>query len=469
MLNMGSTAVIARLLSPQDFGLLAMVATVTSFIAQFKDLGLSMATVQKAEVNHQQISTLFWVNVALSTFLTLLTAALAPVVAWVYGEPRLTQITLVFACGFIFSGLTVQHQALLQRQMSFASLAAIDLTSMFLGVTSAIIAALQGAGYWALVLLQLVTTISHMVGVWLMCGWRPGLPVRNAGVRSMLAFGGNITGFNFLNYFVRTFDNVVIGYYSGAQQLGIYAKAYQLLLLPIQQINTPITSVAIPALSNLQADPDRYRDYYRKGILLLVTLGMPLIAFLFVSADKVILAILGKKWVDAILIFRILAPAAFVGTFNVATGWVYTSLGRADRQLRWSVFVSTVTAISFLIGIKWGAIGVAAAVSITICGLRYPGIVYCFKSSPLKVSDLTSVIWRPTLASTLAGVALFAVNRAISFGQNLGIGLAIDLCLYTAFYILVWSLLPNGWQTLRQILKLFKQLRRKPSEVENAS
>jgi O-antigen/teichoic acid export membrane protein len=469
VLQIGSTVVLARLLTPQDYGLIGMATTITVFVAMFKDMGLSTATIQKAEINHGQISTLFWVNVVFSSATMLLTAAIAPVVAWFYGEPRLTWIILVSASGFIFGGLTVQHQALLNRQMRFTALATIDIASMLIGIATAIVLAWYGAGYWALVFMQLATGIATTVGVWVMCAWRPGLPVRHSGVRSMLAFGGNLTGFSVINYFARNLDNVLIGRYWGVQQLGVYAKAYQLLLLPIQQINAPISSVALPTLSRIQNQPEQYCAYYRKAVLSIAALGMPLVAFLFVAADKLILALLGEQWVDAILIFRVLAPAAFVGTFNMATGWVYMSLGQPHRQFRWGILTSTMTVLGFAIGIHWGAVGVAAAFSIVFCCLTMGplSIIYCFRYSPLKISDLMGALWRPALASVTAGALLFAASYLFTFKGNSLIGLLIDFSIYVLFYILLWSVLPNGRQLMREILGLAKAFRRQPQQDDN--
>lgn len=370
--------------------------------------------------------------------LALVTAALAPAIALFYNQPRLTEITLVLAIGYIFGGLTVQHQALLNRQMRFTSLGTIDIISMAIGVGSAIVSAWYGAGYWALVIMQLVMGFAYAIGVWVMCGWRPGKPGKYADVGSMLAFGGNLTGFNILNYFARNLDNVLVGLYAGAQQLGLYVKAYQLLLMPIQQINSPMTSVAIPALSRLQNEPEKYRAYYCKSIQFIVTIGMPLVTFLFVVADKLILALLGEQWMDAMIIFRVLAPAAFLGTFNVASGWAYISLGNTARQLRWEIFASTVMSIGFIVGVRWGVIGVAASFSITSLLVRYPAYVYCFKSTPLKVSDLIGVLWKPAIASLAAGIILLIGDLFVILNANVAIWLSINLFIYIGLYIAHW-------------------------------
>jgi len=463
VLQMGSTVVLARLLVPEDYGLIGMVTVIINFAGLFKDLGLSTATIQKAEINHKQVSTLFWINFAISCTTALVVAGLAPVVAWFYKEPRLTWITLALASSFIFSGLTVQHQALLRRRMSFTSLAKIEIISMLVGVVTAMISAWYGLGYWALVLMQIATAIANAVGVWVACGWRPGAPLMRSGIRSMLAFGGNLTGFNFVNYFSRNLDNILIGQYWGPQQLGLYAQAYKLLLLPISQINTPITSVALPALSSLQSEPEKYSRYYHKAILLITTIGMPIVAFMFASADKVILLILGKQWLDAVPIFRFLMPAAFMGTFNVATGWVYQSLGRTDRQLRMGLIMSTMDVLIFLISVHWGAIGVAVAYGLSRPIIWGPRIIYCFMGTPLKFIELASTLSRPAFASMNAAVILIGINYLVLNSINSILALLIDCVSYCLLYVGIWIILPNGRRTLLEILPVFKELRKRKS------
>lgn len=460
LLIMLSNIVLARLLAPEDYGLMAMLATVTNLVNNFQDLGLSQATVQSSKINHKQVSTLFWINVVFGVAIALVFAALSPAIAWFYKEPRLTAISVALSVGFILGGLRVQHQALLRRQMRFSEIAAIDIISLIVSIGVAIVCAWYGSDYWSLVIMQLVMGLIGTVGSWMACSWRPGLPSRHSGIRSMMAFGGHLTGFNILNYFIRNFDNVLIGWRWGAVELGLYAKAYQLLLLPIQQINTPIGNVALPALSRLQSDPERYKSYYYKGIRLMVALGMPLVAFLFVVADKAILVILGQQWVDTIPIFRLLAPAAFVGTFNMATGWVCTSLGRADRLLAWNIISAPITVLSFIIGLPWGATGVATTYSICVLTIRIPGIIHAFVGSPLRLTDFTSTIARPALASIGAGVVLAGIDQLLP-EMNAVVALLVDSTLYGLFYIALWLTPPNGKQALLEMLNIAKSFKPK--------
>ena len=459
LLTLGSTAILARLLTPEDFGLIAMVVVVVSFIATFKDMGLSMATVQRVEVNHGQVSTLFWVNVALSLGVMGVTAALGPVLAWFYKEPRLVKVTAVLATTIVFSGLTVQHQALLRRQMRFGVLAVIEITSMAIGLACAVIAAIRGLGYWSLVIMPIVREGCITAGVWIACRWRPGKPVRRSGVRHMLSFGAHLTGFNIVNYIARNLDKMLIGWQFGASVLGLYNKAYQLLLLPIQQINVPLTTVAVPALSRLQDQLERYRAYYIRGVLLTVAAGMPIVTFLFVDAELAILTVLGDQWQGSVDFFRVLGPAAFIGSFNVATGWVYISLGRTRRQFVWGIIGSAFTVTAYAVGMRWGASGVAGALSASFVILRIPSIVYCFSGTHLRMRDLVEAIWRPTVASLGAGAALFWLLPVIGVTSSRVGQLAIDFVLYVILYILLWVVLPGGLQSARDIIRIVGDLR----------
>ena len=457
-LQMGSMVVLARLLTPEDYGLIAMVTVVTGFVAMFKDMGLSMATVQRAEVNHGQISTLFWINVLLSLGLMLVTAALAPAIAWFYGEPQLVWVTLALAGAFIFGGLTVQHQALLRRQMRFGSLGLIQIVSMLVGVITAIIAAFYGAGYWALVFMELVTAITSAIAVWVVCGWRPGKPVRGSGVRPMLAFGGSLTGFSFLNYFTRNADNVIIGYALGSGALGYYCKAYNLLTLPIRQVNGPLSSVAIPALSVLQKQPEEFSQYFRKAVGLVAFLSVPLIVFVIVFAEDIIHLVLGDQWQESVPIFRALGPAALMGAWNVAPGWLFVACNHTTALFRYGLVSAPITILAFLIGVQWGAVGVAYAFSITFWTLYIFIIPYACYQTPVKPADFISSIWRPVLAAICA--AIFAVITTRIWSTHISvIQVLVCAAMFAFYYLLAISILPGGSQMLNDVRSLIANLR----------
>jgi PST family polysaccharide transporter len=303
------TAVLGRLLTPRDYGLVGMVGILLGFVALFKDLGLASATIQREELTQREVSTLFWLNLGFSVCVMLLTAGVAPLLAWFFGEPRLVAVTAAYSVGFVFGGLAVQHEALLRRRMRFAALAGANLAALFVNAATTIGLAWLGFGYWSLVYGQLALGAAYAVCVWGVCGWRPGRPGRLAEVRALLAFGRDLTGFTVINYFARNLDNLLIGRVWGAVQLGFYAKAYQLLLLPIDQVIEPVTSVAVPALSRLNEEPERYRQAYLRLLEKVAMVTMPLMAFMVVAADWVVRVVLGPQWDESARLFAVLGVA----------------------------------------------------------------------------------------------------------------------------------------------------------------
>ncbi|HKQ99578.1 MAG TPA: lipopolysaccharide biosynthesis protein [Pyrinomonadaceae bacterium] len=463
-IGMAATVVLARLLTPQDYGLIGMVAVVTGFVSMFKDMGLSVATIQKEEITAEQISTLFWVNVALSVCIMLLTAAISPAVAWFYGEPRLTLITIGFAAGFLFSGLTVQHEALLRRQMRFTALAITEITSFLVGLCVAIPLAWRGAGYWALVANQLAQGLTYAVGVWVVCGWRPGKPVRNSGVRPMLAFGGNLTGFHTINYFARNLDNMLIGLVWGSRQLGLYAKAYQLLLLPIDQINAPIAAVAVPALSRLVDSPERYRRAYLRILEKIAMLTMPGMAFMIMTSDWIVGLLLGPQWMEASRVFALLGIAGLVQFANT-TGWLFMTQNRAHHMFHWGLRGCTIVIISIVIGLPWGAVGVATSYSLINVCVVIPLLFYFVgREGPVRTIDFYRTVAPSACAALCTIGALFLFRRwAVRVEPVAGLAAAFGITVVTALFVLY--ALPAGRRALQDFHNVYNLLRKKGEVV----
>lgn len=460
ILQTGSTIVLARLLTPADFGLIAMVTAVTNFALIFRDLGLSTATIQKADINHDQISTLFWVNAALGVSVAAVVFALAPAVAWFYDDPRLTPVTMALATTFIFGGLTVQHQAMLQRHMRFFAIGLVEIIAMAVSVVVAVIAALLGTGYWSLVIMHISLAIVMTLGMWCAFPWKPGLPKRRVGTRSMLRFGGHITGFNIVNYFARNADNILIGKFIGATALGFYSKAYALLMLPITNLRGPMSAVATPALSLLQKEPTKYKTYYEKIVTIIAFLSMPLIVYLAIYAEEVIILILGRQWLPVARIFQVLAIAAFIQPAESTRGLVLISLGQGRRYLIWGVVNAVITVISFIIGIWWGAIGVATAYSAANYLILLPSLWYCYRESPVSLIDFFQAINLPLLASGFMGLVLFIIYRRLEFDNSV-ISLLCGMGVAVLSYLFVWLLIPGGRIFLGELFSYGRVLIRK--------
>jgi O-antigen/teichoic acid export membrane protein len=404
LLGAASTMVLARLLTPADYGLVGMVSAVVGFVAMFKDAGFSMATVQREKISHEQVSTLFWINFGLSFLLMLVLVVLAPAIADFYSEPKLVWITLAFAGSFLFGGLTVQHQALLRRRMQFKALAGIDVASLGFGITIGIAAALMGFRYWALVFMNVAVAFSYAAGVWLMMPWRPGLPRRQADVRSMLSFGGNMMGFGLVTYFARNADCVLLGWYWGPTIVGLYQRAYALLMLPINQVNGPLVGVAIPALSRLVNQPRDYAHCFLRALGLVFSFTIPVVLFTAVFADELILVMLGSGWREAASIFRLLAPAALAGALMNPLGWLFVSLGRTDRFFRLGLVYSVLTVLAFVVGLPWGAQGVAACYSLVTTITMLPLFAQGIKDTAIRLIDIGRIVKAPLMAAFIASL-----------------------------------------------------------------
>jgi len=449
-----STIVLARLLSPSDNGLIAMAIVVTGFIDLFKDLGLSAATIQRAQVNHQQASTLFWINIGVSVGLALITAAFAPAVAWFYADARLFEITTVLATGFVLGGLTIQHKALLTRQMRFNILAIIEVSAVTVSTVVGIVAAFAGFGYWSLVLMKLAGAPAEIVATYLVCPWRPGRPRWGKTVRAMLAFGGNLTGYKMVNYLVRNVDNLLIGRIYGPLQLGLYAKAYALLLMPLQRINTPVSTVAIPALSRLVDQPERYRQAYINIQAKVCLVTMPLVAFMVGTANWLVLVLLGPQWVQAGTIFAWLGISGLIEPFSYTTIWLFLTQNRTRQQFYWGIISSTLMVSAIVVGLPWGPLGVATAYSLVSLFIRMPLLFwYVGREGHVRTHHLYAALVPFACTTGAVLLSIFGLRQVVgAIDPLLGLITAAVITAVVSFLTLI--ALPTGRTVLSDLKSL---------------
>lgn len=411
VVQIGTVIVLSRLLAPQAFGLLAMVAAIIEILDQFKDLGLSMATISKPDITHAQVSALFWINVAIGTTLMLLVMAAAPMIAAFYHQPELVAITRWLSLGFIIGGVTTQHWALLRRQMRFTVTATIDLGAEVCGMVLAVIAAVVGAGLWALVIQRLAYASIVMTATWCASGWLPGWPQRTQGVGALLSFGFSVTGSGIANLIARNLDQVLIGWYWNPRLLGFYERAYKLCMNPLNNINGPLYSVGMPALSRLSHDPARYRRAYIALAEKLAMLTMPALAFVAASSDWIVRVLLGAQWGEAAPILAWLAFGAMLLPVVNATGLLFVSQDRTPELLKVGLIGSAISAAAILIGLPFGPVGVAACFAVAMNFLRIP---FCFwmagRRGPVTIKDLFSPLWPSTIAAGTVFLALTVLH-----------------------------------------------------------
>jgi len=452
------TVVLARLLTPADFGIVAMVTAVTGLGQAFADMGLSEATIQKDDINHEQVSALFWINLAIGLGLMLITAALAPGLAWFYKEPRLKSIALLVSLTFLISSLRVQHDGLLKRQMRFASLAIRDVGSWAISVPIAICLAWHGFGYWALVALPLMASSFSTLFSWLSAGWIPSFPTRGAKIASLMKFGGNVAASYLVVTLNRSADNALVGWYWGAGPLGLYSRAYNLLMLPVKQVSLPAASVAVPTFSRIQTDPPLFARYYLRAINLIMWITAPLFGLLFVAATSIVAIVLGKQWVQAAPVFQILAISALSQILLESTIWLFVSRGQATRLLRMLLIVSPIIILSYAIGLPFGIKGVALTGSLVMVGMLPWILRFSFKGTDLTLSRVFSAIINPLAVSSFCVLISEAVLGSLKVYQGLPQLIIAMICFAT---ICCMSLM---FEPIRAEIMAFRDLlRRSPS------
>jgi O-antigen/teichoic acid export membrane protein len=417
LLRVGSLALLARLLNPTDFGLVSMVTAFTGVLNLFRDFGLSAATVQRASVTEQETSTLFWINVLVGAVLTGLAMLFAPAVASFYHEPRLFLVTAAVAPGFLFNALGVQHSALLQRQMRFTALASIDLISLIISTVTAIVMAKFGYGYWALVAMTVSLPLISTVGLWLVARWVPGRPRRQAGLLSMMRFGGTLTLNGLVLYISTNLEKVLLGRFWGAEAIGIYGRAFQLSKIPTDNLNSAVGQVAFSALSRVQDDPARLRRYFLKGYSLVLALNIPITMSCAFFADDIIRLLLGPKWAGAAVLLRILSPTILVFTICNPLGWLLDSLGLVARGLKIALVFAPVMIAGILVGLPYGPKGVAIAYSTVMMLWVVPVAAWAVHGTMISFMDIVTTVKQPLLSGLVA--AALALGVRVTWGEHL--------------------------------------------------
>lgn len=358
-----SVIVLSRLLVPEDFGIIAMSAPVLALINVFKDFGLLQAIVQKKDLTYGQLNALFWINGAITLAVAMVLVAIAPVVAVFYGDPRVGPVLMAMALPVLATGLSAQQTALLNRQMNFTVLSVITALQALTSLGVAFTWALVAPSYWALFGGFFVGTLVSMGIAWSTCGWVPQRPARAAGVGGMLGFGANVTGFNLSAFVSRNLDNILIGRVWGSAELGLYDRAYKLLLFPLEQVANPLGRVMIPVLSQVRDEPERYSRAFFRVLNLMQFALLPGIAAAVAMADTAIPFLLGDRFAEAAPIFAALGFSGLMQVSMNPTGWLFISQGRSREFLQWGLVSAIVTAVAISIGVTLSTFHVAAFVS----------------------------------------------------------------------------------------------------------
>jgi O-antigen/teichoic acid export membrane protein len=438
LLRVGTLVALARIIDPADFGLVAMVTAITGVFDIFAAGGLSTATIQKADVSHAQLSTLFWLNLAIGTLFAVVCVVSGPLVAAFYHEPRTVSVIAAVAPVFVFNAASVQHLALMQRQLRYVAITAIEIGSQIVACGLGIGLALTDWAYWALVANMIAYALITTICAWVASGWLPGRPRLNSEIGSMLRFGWTVTLNWFIVYVGYNLEKVLLGRYWGSDVLGLYGRAYQLVNLPTAAFNGAIGPVAFAALSRLQNDPVRFKSCFLRGYSLGLSVTIPTTIFCALFADDIIAILLGPKWADAAIVFRLLAPTILILGIINPLGWLLLSLGLQGRSLKLGLVIAPLVSGAYLVGLPFGPAGVAFAYSAAMTLWVVPHVMWCLHGTVISVDDLLLATGRPFLSGAVAAVVatIVAAHIAHPVGR-LALGGVIMLGLYAWFLLAV--------------------------------
>jgi len=457
------TIVLARLLTPADFGVVAMVTTFSLLLMSFGTSGFSEAVIQPEEMNRAQASNLFWITCAIGLILTIGFAAAGPLLARFYRNPLVARVAVATSVAIFISAVATIHSALLKRGMRFTAVSINDVVALAVYASVGLLLALRGWGYWALVAAIVAQALSTTIGVWWLCRWIPDLPRRGVGTRVILRFAANVYGRFSANYFARNLDNLLVGWRFNATALGFYKKAYDLFALSASQLIAPLDSVALAALSRLNEDPARFKRYLGNSLGIVAFVGMAVGADLTLVGKDVVRLVLGPKWSESGRIFELFGPGIGIMLLHSTVGWIHLSIGKPKRWLRWTLVESAATALLFVLALPWGPAGIAVAWSVSFWILSIPAFWYAGRPIGFGVSSLIGAVWRNAAASLVAGLGTAAVIRGTPFwrtAQDANSALwaiVIISALFVTFYLGTVILLHWGCAPLRQFASLLRE------------
>lgn len=405
LLQFGSVVVLSRLLTPQHFGLVAMVTAVIGVADLIRDFGLSSAAIQSAELSEDERTNLFWANLGLGTACTVAALAATPLIVAGYSEPRLAPIVLTLAWVFVITGANTQFRSDLARRMRFGALAGSDIVAQTGGIVVAVTLAAAGAGLWAIVVQQLCAAVLALViNVWHV-RWLPGLPKRSVSLRRFFRFGGGVFGTQLIAYATKNVDNIALGGVWGAAPLGLYGRAYQLLMMPLNQINAPMTNVALPVLSRVQDDDETFARYLARAQLVACYGTATVFAVAAGLAEPLVLVLFGARWQAVAPIFAVLALGGIFRAVAQIAYWIFLARGRTGAQLKQDLVLRPIMIAMILAGLPWGAVGVAAGHSIAFFGYWIATLLY--------VGRVTKVDVRPLMHNAVRGIALVGAPSGV--------------------------------------------------------
>ncbi|MGB3769709.1 MAG: lipopolysaccharide biosynthesis protein [Rhodococcus sp. (in: high G+C Gram-positive bacteria)] len=457
--------VMARLLSPDDYGLVAATAAVIGVGEIFRDFGLFTAAVQSPTLSAAQRSNLFWINTGIGVTLTVIVVAASPAIAALYDDDRLVPLTIALSTTFLANGMATQYRANLARTFRFAALSVTEIiaqvVALGIGIAAASTLVRTGTigGQWALAAQQVSQAFLLLILVMTSSRWLPRMYARGVAVGHLMKFGLDVSGVQLLGYASRNIDTVMIGATLGPGPLGIYNRAFQLLLLPLNQINAPSNRVALPVLSRLTEDRVRFDRFLLFGQAALLHVTAAILAFSASQAVALVDVSLGSQWDGTAPIFQVLAVAGFFQAAAYATGWVFLSTGNSRQSLYFTLATRPATILAVVVGSIWGIYGVAWAYTISMA-LTWPiGLIWVTRTAGAPGRAMLGTGARTLVGYAVAGAASWSVTLWLPSDTSIVVA-AVGGVTMTVTLAVLATLFPPFRRDLATLPQLARRVRR---------
>jgi O-antigen/teichoic acid export membrane protein len=398
-IQLASVVTLCRLLAPSDYGLMAMATTFTTLAYIVRDMGASTALVQIKLLPPDLLSTMFCFSVAWGLIIGVAIVLSSHLVALGFGEPRLEFVLRWLAISFPLGSLGTVQLALMEREFRFRDVALVEISSTLFGFGVALIAALNGVGVYSLVMQALTATAVSTARIWRLSHWRPTIKWEHVEFRKIWHFSANLTGFNIANYFERNADNILIGRFLGANDLGWYSMAYNIMLFPLQNLTYVINRALFPIYA--RQDRAMIGANYSKMLSMLALIGAPLLFGLWTVRIPLVQVALGEKWLPVSAVLTWLVPTGLLQCFLSTTGPILMATGRTDVLRNLGIFMLPLMLVAFIGGLPYGVVGVAAAYFFVTSLSLIPTFYFTLREIELGMNDLIASVWRPSISALI--------------------------------------------------------------------
>jgi O-antigen/teichoic acid export membrane protein len=412
-IQIAGLAVLSRLLTPSDFGIVAIVTVIAGLAQLFRDFGLSLAAIQSPSLSVGQRNNLFWLNTCSAGVIGLVLFMSSPAISRFFGDDRIEGIAKALCLVFILSGMSTQYRVSLVRDQRYFAIALGDVVSQFVGLSSAMIAALSGAGYWSLVYQQIAIAVSLLFCYLSSARWIPGWYSCKISSRKFLIFGGRLVVVQLISYVMLNIDKLIIGKLYGTYALGLYSRAYQIFGLPLSQSVAPITNLAVHSLSSVLSDRVRYRKRALQMETFATYMALIPLGVLFGLAFPVVSTLLGSDWLDASDLLRVLCIGGAFQILGMIYYWIFVSSGRPEVHLRCTTVSVPAGLLAIVAGSFHGVIGIASGVSVALFIEWLIPAVWGVRKVGLAAQQFIFAGLRPLLLAFVIGAVSWAVSAAI--------------------------------------------------------